>query len=63
MPSIPNTKVSPMWWWQKDRKADNEKTREIRGTLASKVIELDNQTRRLEELMKTMLSERSKDAH
>jgi hypothetical protein len=52
-----------MWWWQKDRKADNEKTREIRGTLASKVIELDNQTRRLEELMKTMLSERSKDAH
>lgn len=63
MPSMPNTKASPMWWWQKDRKADNEKTREIRGTLASKVIELDNQTRRLEELMKTMLSERSKDAH
>lgn len=51
-----------MWWWKKKDEQEDKKTREARGALASKVIELDNQTRRLEELMKTMLAERSQDA-
>lgn len=50
-----------MWWNKKGKNEDNEKTKVVRRELATKVIELDNQTRHLEELMKAMLEERAKN--
>lgn len=51
-----------MWWKKRGEKEKvrNEETRQIRGKLATQVIELNNQTRNLEELMKAMLDERKK---